>query len=727
MTLPTFEIVDEMGDSLPYLSDELDVQYTRLYGRRWFVHVDGRWQGEVALLSDDKIPLPLLPISGQPGFWYLPSEKEAPPKLQARYRQTIGGAGRLKIGLIDEKGRPIPNVPVKYLDIFPGNIAPEHLLQMLNDIGLLALSAKSQVVSRDLVAPLGEGQGLTKPGFGWDTSEGLLTTATAVQELVRVLQQELPRLKSRPLRSITVQVGPTRVDKALNQPSTLPKLYTSHGRRTIIGQTRVETLDCSENQAVLFILHLLEILIPYLKMCLEAELPPISFLSGGIPRKQTPQQKEFFRELGIIQKQRQEQRRNLLERRKGVTAQLTKSLEWVTQERNDSFWRKLSQPAAMPPCSLWLMGSPSYTAIYSLFQKLWGNTRTHLDPVLFLLENTQQGHIHPVWKIYELWCFINLYYALALEIQGLRSIGPDLLEMLTLKKGELHLPGNTPFSLVGKLPDGSALQFTLWYEPRLKASDGNSLTPDILVELRIRSRKMYFVFDCKYRDYQSQGASQLVDDVLGVAKAKYLESGFKFENDQRRLNVKASFIIHTSRKFDYWGEVPLRTFIAEHSEHFGSDAASQSYDVKVKKGLAYPGQYLRQEDFAAHRYGAIFLRTGYSEKPPLHQFRRLVYLMLYYFAHEVGYCPHCGVSAKFPEDPHGVQGKGTYLSCPNCGRFWIDHFCGGIEHHPIIKLGTDGFHRSANNSNGWVCVCPSCGNSIADSAHPVCGRMLNPY
>lgn len=495
MTLPTLEIVDEFGNALPHLSDEPEVQYTRLYGIEWRVRLTPQWNGHVALLSHGQEPLLLTRIESESNLWHFPSEEELPRNARKEYKPSAGASGRLQIGLLDKNARPIHDAPVKHLDVFPGNISPRQLRHMVEDIGLLAISAESRVASSGLVTPFGEGQGSIKPGFEWGTGDGMLTTATAVQQLIQVLQQELIRLQTRPLRSIVVQVGPTRTDKVLNQVSALQKLYAFHdGRRTIVSQTRVESLDCSENQFVLFIIQFLEMLIPYVRSYLEGEPLTIPLFHEGFVT--WTNQRQFFDRVQSVQRRAQEEREKLLEKRKAVAADLAQGWQWIVRERRNSFWYGVSQSSATPTCSLRLMGSPSYAAIYVQFQKLWGNTRTDLSRVFFLLENIQRGPIHPVWKIYELWCFVNLYYALALEIQGLHSSGPDLLEELTLENGELRLPSNTPFILKGQLPDSSLLQFTLWYEPKLKTGSGDNLVPDILVELQIRSKTMYFVFDC---------------------------------------------------------------------------------------------------------------------------------------------------------------------------------------------------------------------------------------
>ena len=127
MILPTIELVDEQGNLLPSNLDESDVQHINQFGNQigahWFVRLNGLWDGGVALLSNDKPPLPLVPASfksdSKQKHWRIPSEKEVPSSLKKQYKQTVGGSGRLQIGLIDARKHRVPFAPIKYLDYLP--------------------------------------------------------------------------------------------------------------------------------------------------------------------------------------------------------------------------------------------------------------------------------------------------------------------------------------------------------------------------------------------------------------------------------------------------------------------------------------------------------------------------------------------------------------------------------------------------------------------------------
>lgn len=711
MTLPTIEIVDKDGNLLPYLSDEPDVQYSRLFHGVWRVRLDRQWKGKVALFSSgpDSSPLLLTPVNkGLSDLWHFPREKELSNKLEKIYKISRGASGRLQIGLIDENGQPVPNAPIKHLEVFPGNISSEQLSQMIDEIGLLVISTESRVIGNNIISPVGEGQGLEAPGFHWDNKDELLTTAKSIQQLITILQREVPRLRVRPLSSIAVKVGPTRVNKALSRTSALQRLRVSPNRRTIVSQTRVESLDCSENRFVLFILYLLERQIPYIRTCLEESLPTPPFPNNGFGSTRT-NQSQYFGNATSTWRRGQDERQQLSVERKRVAAELAEGLKWVIQERKNAFWFSVSRPKLASKYSLRLTGTPSYAAIYVQYHKLWGNTQTRPDLVYFLLENLQQGRIRPVWEIYEIWCFVKIYSGLILEIQGLLPVDGHLSQRLFIDKGELKIPKNTPFTLAGKLPDNSPLRFRLWYEPILLTRDGRDRAPDILIELSTkRAGEIYFIFDSKYRDYNMQSETELVNDVYGVAKIKYLESGLRFQGSKQELDIRASFILHTSQQIDYWGEIPMKQLVGEH---FGTAAASHPFKINVSFKIELPGQNLESDDFAGHRYGAISLCVG-NPKNPSHQFRRLIYLLLYYFAGEFGYCPHCGVNAESADDYDGDQGQGRYYSCPNCGRFWVEHFCCGNGHHRIVKLGEESFHRPTDHKGKWVYKCPECGAEL---------------
>lgn len=712
MILPTIELVDEQDNLLPSNLDEPDVQHVNQFDPHWFVRLNGLWDGGVALLSDDKPPFPLVPASFKSGSkqkrWRIPWEEEVPSSLKKQYKQTVGGSGRLQIGLIDARKQRVPFAPIKYLDYLPNNISLAQLQQMIYDIGLLVLSATSLVSRKNITSPIGEGQGVASPGYAWGPGEGALATTASLLRLIQVLKQELPRLKARPLRAIKVDIGPVRVDKTLNRPSTIVNLYVAPSeRRTVVTQTRVESLDCIENQFVRFVLRLLELQIPCIVAQLNIEPPPVSFQRFTSHTNQIPL---FFNKVENEQASRRAIDLKLAAERKKAVADLSKALDWLAQERKSSFWNNVSEPTVLPSYTLRLIGSPSYAAIYSRFQQLWGHTQSSINHVYFLLQNIQQGHIRPVWEIYEFWCFISLYYAFVLEVGGLQSIGEDLLQAITLDKGELQLRRNNRFTLKGTLPSGDPLEIAMWYEPHLVNREGADRTPDILVEIKTGLNDgVYFIFDSKYRNYYDQGAKELVNDVLGVARYKYLESGLRFKNCENELNIKASFILHTSSDVDYWGEVPFKQYMGER---FDTNAELQTYNIKETKYVSHKGERLNNE-FAGHRYGAIYFCVDQSQNPQ-HQFRRLLYLMLYYFSDGGAFCPHCGVDAEIAEDHDKVQGQGRYYLCPGCKRFWVEHFCCGDGHHRIVKLGKDGFHRPADDSGKWHYICPECGAVLPD-------------
>lgn len=718
MTLPLLEIVDRHGNPLPYLSDEPEVQYTKQYDGEWFVRVIGDWDGKVALISKHDSPLPMKLDDNRTDQWRILYDKKGPAEELSKdqkewHKETSPASGRLRIGLVDDKNKIISGTPIRQLDIFPGNISLKQLAQMVDEIGMLALSATSRAINDKPIVPVGESQGLSYRGSKWNAHDGSLITAHAIQEFVKVLQREIPRLRAHPLRSVIAEVGLTRVDKALSKSFSSQRIRETNGRRTIFALTRTESLDCTENQYILSVLHRLKTIIPGVIKNLEVELlpiPPFSYRNMGMLRTN---QSQFFAEAERVQEQGKNGFGELSQERKKIAEELDKCLQWVNRERNHVFWSDVAF-VTNPKISLRLTGSPAYAAIYTHFQGLWGDTQVKLEQVYSLLIYLQQGYFRPVWEIYELWCFVRFYNALMNEFHGLVPIGDDLFQQLSFKNGELHLPKNTPFTLAGKLPDNSPLQFRLWYEPKLLPREGNPLSkgaplkPDILLELYTqRTKKIYFIFDSKYRNYHKQSETELVNDVYGVARAKYLESGLRFQNSEQELDIKASFILHTSDDIDYWGEVPAHQFVGVN---FGDKAASRPYDIKETDTVIRYNQHLNKNDYAGHKYGAISFCIGHPKRPE-HQFRRLVYLLMYFFAGEMRFCPHCGVEAKYAEDGDEVQGQGVYYSCPSCGRFWVDHFCAANGQHRIIKLGEDSFHKPVDSgSKRWMYICPQCGN-----------------
>lgn len=722
---PTLKLVDKKTEQpLPFRSDEPDVQYNWLYHGTWAVHLDGHWSGQIAIVpeSSARSTLSLWPANDKPYLWLIPGEAELTREgknrfreIKKRYEGLKGAAGRLRITLLTAEGYPIPGAPVKLLDVLPSNITEEQLSKMIYELSLMALSETSQVVNKTVVVPITDGIGLNVNGFEWHEAKGQLVLAEKLLKMVIILQREVPRLRARPLYSISLEVGETRGHKALYSARIFQKPKGSLSKRAVISQKRVESPNCSENRFVFFALQRLEALMRGVRIKLAEDLvqsPPFherSFTFTKDPR-------QFVNEVKSVQAFWQVERDNLIRERRRIASELSSGLEWIAKEKSEAFWSTISETILDPTHSLRVLGTPSYSAIYHNYQALWGDTSAHLNLVSSLLDQIERGQVRPVWEVYELWCVIFVYYSLVAEIRGLKYVNGELIEKLTIEGGELKLPRNVPFVLEGQLPDKTPLRLRLWYEPQLETSDRSARTPDILLELHTsRSGAIYFVFDCKYRNYQDQGASTLVDDVYGVAKMKYLQSGLRFKKSTEPLDVRACFILHTSKEPDYWGEVPLWRCVNEVA---GSQEASRAYDIRLTEKIVVPGQRLDPQEYAGHRLGAISLCVG-NPKSPRYQFRRLVYLLLYYFAGEVSFCPHCGTTASSLVDDDSSRGQGKYYLCHECGRFWVEHFCNGPGHHRLIKLGSDSFHRPLDEkTKKWVYRCPECGSTLQTEQRP---------
>jgi hypothetical protein len=264
-------------------------------------------------------------------------------------------------------------------------------------------------------------------------------------------------------------------------------------------------------------------------------------------------------------------------------------VEWVKYARNSPLLRDIQTPINIPTASLRLIGSPTYGAIYASFVTSQGHVLEKLQNVLYLFEYIHRGVVKPVWEIYEIWCFVSIYSAFIMYTGMRPNPSENLFENLRVEMGDIQLPKNKPFQLSRKLSDGKEINVVLTYEPIKYNSDGDLRTPDILVEISINgSSPQKFCFDAKYRNYTDQGYEEFAKDVLETAKNKY----------KQQLGLKACFILHSDKNFDYWGEIQFSRFV---KEKFGIEPESN--------------------DYVEHKFGAIALLPDSNSEQQLKKIR----------------------------------------------------------------------------------------------------------
>ena len=301
------------------------------------------------------------------------------------------------------------------------------------------------------------------------------------------------------------------------------------------------------------------------------------------------------------------------------------------------------------------------------------------------------------WELYEIWCFVKLYSAIISQLRlSPSSNSNNLFESIKLNNGEISIPKNQEFQLQGEFKNKTRINISLWYEPEEITIDG-LLRPDFKMKIKINSEENIYYFDAKYRNYRNQKVEQFITDVIGTAKNKYLD----------RLKAKASFVFHSDWKFDFWGEVPLKTFIKNH-EHF----QGQTSNITTR--------------YINHRYGAIAFTPGTFAN---RQIERIIRLIFQYHDRACTTCLNCGCEAetqtswipdRWTEQElkaniinrvSGGWGGAIYCSCKECGDFWVIQRC-YKNHHRLLKFANSFHKRSKIYPNSWIYLCPECGGDL---------------
>lgn len=585
------------------------------------------------------------------------------------------------------------------------NLTEQQLKQCVAEIGLLALSTSS-CVTRQMTVHLEEGVESEKVGFYWFPSASLLATANALLELAKVVKNNWDIIEKRPLRNFVTEVAPLDIKRMISFPISIIKAKLNPSNRQMLGFTRVESNQCTENEFLCYILDIylndlvngIANILDYLTIE-EIVIPPISRKFEEL----RPDFMEVARErVRRFNRQREDEKRRILE----TVSQLLSCAEWATQARTTVFLEKVVTPDEPPSPSQRLTGSPAYGPIFEQYSNCRGGSLVAIQRVLYLFRCTYYGQVRPTREIYKIWCVARLYSAFIIDANMKPPSGePTMFECIQIRRGMLQLPKNQAFRLQGCLNNGKQFSVAFWYQPELRTNSGELRIPDIKVEVSTGGYNRLYCFNAEDRNYREQGYSKFVEDVLGVARNRYLEP----------LGMTASFILHTDRQVDYWGEVPFSRILEE------------------KFTLA-----LEDSEYIGHTYGAISLIPGVNAD---RQFKKIIQLVFKYHNNSLSTaCLSCGHQLEWGKDvrpswkPNKItevelihrtvagrgdagNGTGVYCSCPQCGDFWVVQIC-WKNHHPLLKL-IDCFHKNSDHpefKGKWMYICPVCGSdpTLAD-------------
>lgn len=582
-------------------------------------------------------------------------------------------------------------------------ITEQQLKKCITEVGIIALFT-SIILTEKL--KLHEGVETENVGLQWLPSARIFNTATALLELAKVIKNNWDTIEQRPLTTFKNQIASVDIKQATSSPFALIQAKLNPYKRQTLSVTRIDSYECQENE---FLCYVLEV---YLIDLASGIANILNFLTiedvllPPIPPKFQQERPKFM--AALVERV---QNRNILlkdERIKiaKIVLELNACREWATQARQAKFLKNVVTPSEAPSASLRLRNSGTYGSIFEEYSNCRAGSLAAIEKVVYLYKCSYQGQLLPTWEIYKIWCVVRLYSTFILYTNMRPPVGePTMLERIYIKRGILELPKNQDFKLIGSLDDGQSFSIKFCFQSKLKTNSGEVKIPDIKLIVLTNSIESQYCFNIKDRDYLEEGHNQFIEDVIKEVRNTYL-------ND---LRMKASFVIHTDNKFDYWGEVNIKRLLKE------------KFNFKTEI-----------HEYVGHRYGAISLLPGENAD---RQFQKIVQLLLKYHNDSLKTaCLACGHQLKQKEEEgeeeeirpswipsfisetklidrvlHGSSnaGKsaGVYCSCSGCGDFWVIQLCYG-NHHPLLKL-RDCFHRNSDHPEfhgKWMYICPVCGS-----------------
>lgn len=468
----------------------------------------------------------------------------------------------------------------------------------------------------------------------------------------------LPQIEKMPLRDMQKKAGWVAKEKAIRHEQGVKAFIKQPHRTKIQTQQLTESLNCPENQLLLWITdtvyeRLSKIQQEYGSVFFESQMP-----------ENTPNQ------------------------------QINTLCNELKTAQNSRLFNEVSRIYNPPLPTERMLGSLGYGEIYHIFQqKVLRNTSIYtLKLALSKIKTIENLPIHKDYKIYEIWCFIQLYFAFVryANFEPTQNI-LDLLEIstennllfkegccLTLKRGEISIK--------------------LFYEKKIEYAN-NKVKPDFLIELYYpnNTKPLAFVFDAKWRKYQEmphdeekcnnedkKGYKCISCDAYTVAYKKYWLN----INNHPNYQLLSSFILHSDNekienhlRYEHWNGFNFFHWLSKFEVY-------KSIDIK-------------ESIIRNHSVGAIMLRPDETLNNAL---SRLVYLILLYHLGNVwpeadNLCPQCGKKT--------IQQKGHH-HCNSCNLQWTVRQCSKNNKHRIIDMGDTHKTLHVIETNNKEMKCPSC-------------------
>jgi hypothetical protein len=691
MTMANLILCDEAGNELEREQrDGRTIYVAARYAHKVLASTPAGQHLGVALLSADG-QLNLVPDSQKEGrtLWCLPDRdsRGISKRDKQRLSHTFGAEGTLEYVLL-RHGKRLQNEPSVSLERRQSVFDDAAFRKMLDDIGAVALSSLSTVVRNGMKKSIAENKGIDDHGFEMRRIRGSLQFIETVIKFGEVVLRNLSAIAAAPLQSMQKKLIPVRVPSVRPTAREYRMLDQNPAARTMWLPQLNESLDCTENRFIKYVLHavmdsLIKAAESQSSIAFEDERAFSVFLSSRVVGNQDME--------GVAKKHR-DQRIEVKKLMQEKNKLLQSIKDRIYQARNCKFWRELPVQESQPELTNRLYGTNGYAQITRDFLHLSRSLDDKLQRITRLLHAIESGGIRATWQLYEIWVFAQLYDAFLSRIGGAKPHGFQFIDFLEWHAGELSIRENAPLKLiVANTCSTSGTLIELRYQVRHTTKEGKSLLPDIQVTVTPPDGdQIVMIFDSKMHLYDRL-PDQFVDDVLRVAYQKY------FKNLQGILELKglrSSYIVHPTNvsadsKYVTLGEAPLEEFGIKHS------LADKSTDSRPQ-----------------YRYGALRLRPGFDVQNR-DQLTKMIRLIFTYYVGERfdGCCIECGDYANNPPKTIGV---GEVYQCLSCAEFWVVTHCKQCKNR-LVKFRNRNIHRHRNNRPGeWMFECPICGDDGPD-------------
>lgn len=629
---------------------------------------------QIRLRSDQDIPGAMAWIEGSPNErleqtgpreWVRgESVREPTSRREKRTVREIASTA----GIVEAKVKVNGMVyAVARLQIAPANLTEQQLSTMLQEIGVLAFSSGQRTWS-EVETIVGEELGLSTVGISRSVGGDLFATASELIKLSRAISSALPTIERRPLKTLKPNRSSVPANKIVRTPRAMISRALHPGRMRLVDLARIETADCSENHFVRFLIEKIvvefgESLIKTIQENLSSfsEFKRACFLEFGVPN--SADAFERIADAAILE--------------------LKKAGDDLRRRLGESRVLRHDYRGAIPRPTLRLRRSSGYAQVWRASCRFLRSGIGDVAKVAGLLKAATSKEVLPTWECYEIWCFVQIY-SMFTNVAGFTvpKGGATLVDQLAVTAHGIRLqsiPEGLPLERI-VADDRHPTFVKLFYEKKVPAGK-SELRPDIWCQIESGGRTTEIAFDAKYRDYSAQSANELVNDVWGVAKQKYLT--------RPDSPPRACFILHCSpasgnQTFDYWGEMPLAALVRQIDRRV----------VPPDGAEAWPD----------HEYGAIRLAPSHWTNL---QKEKLLCLLFLHTSKNGTSCPKCGGNVSF--EPNEGGGAGTRCQCVKCGCLWGTNHCLRCK-RPIFKFGKQSFHhQSAHPGQDGIYVCPSCG------------------